>query len=405
MANISQDSTVSNSRQPIITQIRTYLSERYKFRLDVVANILEYQRNGIASFQEMNENNILRELYEIGFSRFKDQLKALLRSSYIPEFDPFKTYFESLPPWDDTQPDYIGQLASYVTVNDPEWFLTMFRKMLVRSVACSIGEAKFNKQCFVLYGKQNDGKTSFLRFLCPPSLQKYYKENIDFENKDGRIALGENFLINLDELSSLSKSDTNKFKAYLTEELVKIRRPYAERETTIRRRASFLGSTNQREFLTDETGNVRWLVFETAGINHDSGGPNGYSANVDINGLWAQAYALLKSGFQYQLTRAELECSESNNRMHQRTTAEIDLINFYFKPAEKKASKASFLTATEITRRLTILTDGKVKIHENNVGKALTLLRFQQISARRENFAFPVKGYWLTQQVGEAKFE
>lgn len=277
--------------------------------------------------------------------------------------------------------------------------------MLVRSVACAIGEAKFNKQCFVLYGKQNDGKTSFLRFLCPPALRDYYKENIDFENKDGRIALGENFLINLDELSSLSKQDTNKFKAYLTEERVKIRRPYAERETQIRRRASFLGSTNQNEFLTDVTGNVRWLVFETESINHDSGGPNGYSANVDINTVWAQAYALLKSGFRYELTREELIRSEGNNRQHQRTTAEIDLINHYFQPSEKGVAKAEFLTATEITRRLNILTEGKVRLNDNNVGKALTLLGYQQVSARRIAGMFPVKGYWVTQVIGESKFQ
>lgn len=310
----------------MITLIQEYLSERYEFRLDTVANVLQYKSIKDSCFREMNENNILRELYEFGFSRFKDQLKALLRSDFIPEFDPFKEYFAGLPAWDETQPDYIAELASYVSVKDADWFLLMFRKMLVRSVACAIGDAKFNKQCFVLYGKQNDGKTSFLRFLCPPALKDYYKENIDFENKDGRIALGENFLINLDELSSLSRSDTNKFKAYLTEERVKIRRPYAERETSIQRRASFLGSTNQNEFLTDVTGNVRWLVFETEGINHDSGGPKGYSANVDINRLWAQAYALLKSGFQYELTREELARSEGNNRQHQRTTAEISTL-------------------------------------------------------------------------------
>ena len=334
--NISQNQPASKGKLPLITLIQEYLSERYSFRLDVVANVLQYKPANASSFREMNENNLLRELYEIGFSRFKDQLKALLRSDFIPEFDPFKEYFASLPVWDETQPDHITALASHVSVKDAEWFLLMFRKMLVRSVACGIGGAKFNKQCFVLYGEQDDGKTSFLRFLCPPALKDYYKENIDFENKDGRIALGENFLINLDELSSLSKSDANKFKAYLTEERVKIRRPYAERETSMDRRASFLGSTNQNEFLTDVTGNVRWLVFETEGINHDSGGLNGYSA-VDINRVWAQAYALLKSGFKYELTREERAHSEGNNRQHQRTTAEIDLLNHYFESAAHPA--------------------------------------------------------------------
>ncbi|NID08932.1 VapE domain-containing protein [Fibrivirga algicola] len=400
MANIAKNS-VQTEQIPIITRIREYLTERYEFRLDIVSNVLQYKPVGEPCFREMNENNLLRELYEKGFGRFKDQLKALLRSDFIPEHDPFKEYFEGLPLWDSTQPDYIADFASYVDVPDPNWFGSMFKKMLVRTVACSIGHAKFNKQCFVLYGKQNDGKTSFLRFLCPLPLRDYYKENIDFESKDGRIALGENILINLDELSSLSKSDTNKFKAYLTEERVKIRRPYAERETQIQRRASFLGSTNQNEFLTDVTGNVRWLVFETYGIKHDLGGPKGYGANVDINKVWAQAYALLKDGFKYELTREELERSESNNRKHQRTTPEIDLLNHYFLPVDrakvKENPKSEFLTATEIGKRLSILTEGKVRLNDNNIGKALVHLGFEQITARRPNGLFPVKGYWVSQ--------
>ncbi|QDK77765.1 virulence protein E [Spirosoma sp. KCTC 42546] len=405
MAKIDQKKYAPSEQIPIITRIQDYLSERYAFRLDIVANVLQYKSVSSTCFREMNESNLLKELYEIGFNRFKDQLKALLKSDFIPEYDPFKAYFEGLPSWDETQPDYIAELLSYVKVKDADWFAIMFKKMLIRSVACAIGVAKFNKQCFVLYGPQDDGKTSFLRFLCPPALKDYYKENIDFENKDGRIALGENFLINLDELSSLSKSDTNKFKAYLTEERVKVRRPYAERETIIIRRASFLGSTNQNEFLTDVTGNVRWLVFETNSINHDKGGPKGYSANVDINNVWAQAYALLKSGFQYQLTREELARSEGNNRQHQRTTAEIDLINHYFQPADKTTPKAEFLTATEIARRLTILIEGKVRVNDNNVGKALTLLGYQQLSVRRAAGAFPVKGYWVVQVLAETKFQ
>ncbi|MCC5612964.1 hypothetical protein LC612_41325, partial [Nostoc sp. CHAB 5834] len=151
--------------------------------------------------------------------------------------------------------------------------------------------------------------------------------------------------------------------------------------------------------------NVRWLVFETEGIKHDSGGPNGYSANISMNKVWAQAYALLKSGFAYELTRDELTRSEGNNRQHQRTTAEIDLVNHYFEPADKTVNRAEFLTATEIARRLTILTEGKVRVIDNNVGKALTLLGYQQISARRTTGAFPVKGYWVKQIIGEAKFE
>ena len=94
-------------------------------------------------------------------------LMALLKSKFVPKFDPLKSYLENLPKWDESQPDYIEELANYVKSKDQYWFNLQFKKMIVRSLACSLNITAFNKQCFTLVGKQNDGKSSFLRFICP----------------------------------------------------------------------------------------------------------------------------------------------------------------------------------------------------------------------------------------------
>jgi predicted P-loop ATPase len=52
--------------------------------------------------------------------------------------------------------------------------------------------------------KQNSGKTSFLRFLIPTQLEKYYTEDIGID-KDGLISLCKSMIINIDELSVMSK--------------------------------------------------------------------------------------------------------------------------------------------------------------------------------------------------------
>jgi predicted P-loop ATPase len=240
---------------------------------------------------------------------------------------------------------------------------------------------------------QNDGKSTFLRDLCPPALTNYITENIEIDNKDGRIALCQNFFINLDELSKLNKKDVNTIKSFISQDKVKDRLPYAKKAQTFQRRANFIGSTNKGEFLIDETGNVRWLIFEIEGIQHNNGGLNGYNKNVDIDLVWSQAYSLFKSGFNFQLTADELRKSESNNTSFRVTTAEMELLQQYFVTADENDEQAEFLTATKITERLTLKTT--IKVNPMYLGRALTALQFQVKQKYSKENGYQIKGYFV----------
>ena len=269
------------AEKPKITRIREYIQDRYELRYDVMANDVEWRSkrtrpNGQPDkFKPINESTLTLELFERGFLGFKDMLNALLRSSWVPQYDPIQAYFDGLPVWTPDKPDYIGQLASYVSAADQTWFLNQYRKMLVRTVACGLGVIPFNKHCMVFVGRQHDGKSSFVRFHCPSSLENYYTEQIDFEGKDGQIALAGNFIVNLDELANFNKADINKAKAFLTTDKIKVRHPFDPKPKVTKRRASFFGSTNETAFLTDATGNVRWLVIKESGVLHNNGGGEG----------------------------------------------------------------------------------------------------------------------------------
>jgi len=202
-------------------------------------------------------------------------------------------------------------------------------------------------------------------------------------------------MINLDELASFSKADVNHCKAFFTEDKTKVRRPFASRTSITKRRANFFGSTNVSNFLTDETGNVRWLVTEITDIQHDRGGSAGYARNVDINLVWAQAYSLFKSGFDYQLTKEEIQHSEQFNKQHMRITEEHELAMKHLEPAEPTTPDAEFLMPGEIVLRLQSRYEHRLKINSNNIGKALRALDFQLQSGRRPNRIYPIQGYWV----------
>jgi len=237
-----------------------------------------------------------------------------------------------------------------------------------------------------LTGGQNTGKSTFIRWLCPESLKKYYTENISTD-KDSLISLSENFIINLDELAAMQKIELNALKSMLSRDTVKLRRPYAKRPTTDKRRANFFGSTNKDEFLTDETGTVRWQCFEVEKIDWDYA-----KLNKDL--IWIQAYSLYKSGFNFKLTNEEIIENEEANIKHQVTTLESELIQKYYSISNKDEDGAKPLTATDIKLKIESIIP-HLNLNRIAIGKALKLFGAKQVSERVEGCKFPKYVYWL----------
>lgn len=379
-----------------IDKIRNHLFETYDIRINIITNTIEARPKGTqVSFEPLNESDLKYELFTLGFTRFDSELRAILGSKLIHKYDPFGEYFESLPLWDTSQPDYIQQLSAYIKTDDQKWFELMFKKMLVRVVAQALNKIQFNKHCFTLVGNQHDGKTSFFDFLIPAKLKSYSRSNYDFHGgREGKIALSQNLIINLDELGQYEKKDlNNEFKATLSEGYVKLRPLYSNNEVSIPRRASFVATTNSREFLTDATGSVRWIIFNVLSIRHDSGGQNGYSKNIDIDCVWSQAYALLKEGYKCELTRDDISQNELINRRYMRITTEMEVIASNFTKAEKGQEGADFYTPSDIERELR--GKGFSKLLATQIGAALKMLGFHQSTKWDNELRYSEKGYYL----------
>lgn len=383
----------TNESQPRFIKIRNYLLAKYDLKMNIVSNDLLYSPKNENTFVVLNENDLYIELYEQGFKGFEKELSALIKSSIVEKYNPFKEYFYNLPDWKEGDKDYITHLASFVRVKNQDFFNYHFKKMLVRVVAQALELVPFNKHCFVLTGGQSSGKTKFLRFLTPPSLSDYQTENINLQNKDGLFALYQNMFINFDELDKYSKHETGLIKSFLTIDKVKDRLPFDRKPSVFPRRASFVGTTNKDEFLIDETGSVRWIVFEIEEIKHDFGGAEGYNANVDMDLVYSQAYALLKSKFPFDLSRADIENSEKNNRQYQVSTPEMDLLMKHYAPASKEQNDA-FLTTTDILATIS-KNNHTIKLNGVALGKALRFLGYEQGQKFIKECNYQQKGYYV----------
>jgi predicted P-loop ATPase len=398
VSNVNEpDNETNNTPEPPtitktakITQIRNYLNSKYDFRYNIVSNEIECKTKDKTHYDVLNENNVLVELMECGLNGVEKPLIALLKSDFTPKYDPIQEYCKNLPKWTPEQPDYITELANYVKAKDQHWFNGQFKKVLVRTLSCSLGRIAFNKQCFTLVGGQNAGKSSFIRFLCPKELSKHITDDIDFQNKDGRISLCTNMIINLDELDGMPRKEVAQVKKFMTIDRVKARLPYDRTDSYLERRASFFASTNESDFLTDTTGNVRWLVFPINTIIHDNGGGNGYTQNIDISLVYSQAFYLLNNSFNYLVTKEDLEKSEINNKSHMVQSIEQDFIQQYLEPSDK--DNGAFANTGDLFKRVQILAE-PAKLNFKKFGEALRVLGFEP-SSHRVNGS-PRKGYFI----------
>lgn len=370
--------------KPAIKQVEVFLRKSYTFRKNVITQQFEYKKNSDKEFLPMDPDSIYRSLKHANISYPLNQLISLLQSDFIEDHNPFIEKFQSLPKWDSVT-DHIGELASYVVATKQSFFQQQFKKTLVRCIACSL-YGVVNRIVFVFVSeKQEIGKSSFIRFLNPFDT-KYYTESPLRDNKDSEFRLVENMIYNLEELSSLNSLEVNSLKAIISKAVIKERRPYARYEVEAPRRCNFFGSTNKEEFLTDVS-NTRWLCFTIEDIDWE------YSKKVNMDQVWAQAFALYHQGFEYQLTREEQAIREQVNRSHEVRSNESDLITKYFTVINKTNKFAEFMSLTDIEDYIQNQSKRPLKMHRMALGRAMTQLGF--VGDRKKINGSQVRGYWV----------
>ena len=156
--------------------------------------------------------------------------------------------------------------------NNPadELWRVCFKKWFVAMVASWMKDEVVNHQVLVLIGRQGIYKTTWLEHLIPPHLRAYACKlaNSADLNKDERLRIAEFGLISLDEIDSMNNRELNQLKSVITATDVNERAAYAYTKERRVRLASFCASGNRRDFLTDITGNRRWLPFEVESIQN-----------------------------------------------------------------------------------------------------------------------------------------
>lgn len=121
--------------------------------------------------------------------------------------------------------------------------------------------------CLILEGMQGAGKSSALRILggewfCDTPFSRVGDQN-------SYMAIQGAWLYEIAELDAFNRSETTAIKAFMTQPVDRYREPYERRMKDRPRQTAFTGTTNNDEYLKDETGNRRFFPVRCRTVNLD----------------------------------------------------------------------------------------------------------------------------------------
>jgi len=250
--------------------------------------------------QDHDYSKIVRWINRNGFPRVSkhvvvDVVNELSREQIIA---PVRHYLEDLkfdPSKDKRQLsnwmiNFLG--VNPATEDERKYIEAVSRLSLIQAVARTFKPGCKADSVPVLEGKQGLGKSTAIRVL---HHHKFFGDALPpMGTKDASDYIRGKWGIELSELAFQRKADEEAQKAFISRREERFRPAYGREEIRYPRQCVFWGTTNRFEYLTDDSGNRRFLPVKTETINIAA-----LRANRDK--LWAEAVYYYRQGEKWWL--------------------------------------------------------------------------------------------------------
>ena len=381
-----------NKTQRNALMLRDYMRQRYVLRHNVIQDVEEYRLNTTWDTQfHLLDDRIMGKMVEEarlrGIDVWDKDVRRYIRSADVKSYNPVETFLNSVRgTWDGH--DHISELAATVKTHHPHW-TEWFHRWLLSMTAQWLGVMGpyGNSVAPILIGKQGYRKSTFCRNLLPDELQFGYTDQLDFSSKkEVDRTICQYLLVNLDEFDQLTRrSQDGYLKNLLQRADIRTRRPYKSQVSTMRRYASFIGTSNQSDLLTDPSGSRRFLCIELSA-------PINTTSRPDYRQLYAQAVHEVESGERYWFDDADVEqVMESNRAFMSLSNTEL-CFHDYFRPAVSEGEeRAEWLSALEIMDALRQQMGSKVMTSTVSFGRYLRNLSNMQGKRTNQGYKYLVK--------------
>jgi predicted P-loop ATPase len=209
-------------------------------------------------------------------------------------FHPVRDYLDSLQ-WDGKHRNWLD----YLGVPNNDYTQAVGARWMISAVA-RIYEPGCKADCaLILEGPQGLKKSTALNVLGGA----WFTDQISvLGSKDSSVDLQGAWIIELDELYSISRGEVGAVKAFMSRKVDRFRPPYGRRTVMQPRQCVFAGTVNPEGsgYLKDATGGRRFWPVECTKIDIEA-------LKRDRDQFWAQAVALYHQGFPWWLDTQDLE--------------------------------------------------------------------------------------------------
>jgi predicted P-loop ATPase len=299
------------------------------------------------------------------------QVAAVAREN---AYDPLKDWLEGLQ-WDGTPRaerlfvDYLGAETTNGDGEDISDHLALLgRKWLISAVARALQPGCKVDTILILEGEQGLKKSMAYDIL---GGQWFADTSVSIGDKDGAMVASARWIVELAELDSFRRAESETLKAFLSRRVDYYRPPYGRSLEECPRRAVFVGTTNKDTYLSDPTGNRRYWPVTVTRIEADK-------LKQDREQIWAEAVAAYKAGERWHFEGDEVKRAEALAQERAEPVTHVEAVLEWWK-ALPPARRPSEVTSRTVAREALKLEDARIdRATETQIGTALSHLGFKK---------------------------
>lgn len=249
----------------LVVQNDKYIKEHVRF--NVFKNNLEFDGRDFKNSDLLNISSYLDRTY--GLRDANLIWNALNRPGNVISYHPIKDIIED-EKWDGVPriDDFFKNICNTVVKdeNSKIYYREVARMLFFGGIQRLYEPGSKFDYMIILKGKQGTCKTTLVRLLALDD--SAYTEVTTMDGQTAIELVSGSWMCELAELLAMVKArEVENIKAFITRQYDKYRPPYARTSEIIPRSCIFIGTTNDIQFMTDMTGNRRYLPVE---VNTDA---------------------------------------------------------------------------------------------------------------------------------------
>jgi len=349
------------------------------FQRNIFSNVVEVSRQPPWADEQrvyprpVNDNDYTRfvnyaeRVYQIVF-RAGIVGDAIASHAAHSSYDPLHDWLTTLM-WDGT-PRLTAWLTTYLGAADNEYTRAVARAWCISAVARALKPGCKVDTTMVLEGAQGTGKSTAVRVLVG---DRWFLDHLPDLSKPADVAqaLAKAWVHELGELATLSRTEVEKIKQFLSQLADAYRPPYGRVTIEQLRRCVFAATTNRDDWARDSTGNRRFLPIRTGVIDT-------VGLGLVREQLWAEAVHAFRAGEAWHLRDPkvlELAQAEQLDRLEQ---------DAWLGDIERLVIGKSELLVSDLLERLGVETGKRGAREAERVKAVLRTLKWEEHRPRRD---------------------